>query len=99
MSEATPMASEPPTPSAEQLADWQRLVERIRQGDRAQVVAWDEGAAAGTATYQVLVTQGVRQRLRGWHRRRPTGGSHRAQHDLSPAAPRRWGLDGGLWRR
>jgi hypothetical protein len=65
MSEATPMASEPPTPSAEQLADWQRLVERIRQGDRAQVVAWDEGAAAGTATYQVLVTQRVHQQLRG----------------------------------
>src|SRR5918993_4124877 len=60
------MASEPPTPSAEQLADWQRLVERIRQGDRAQVVAWDEVAAAGpVAAYQVLVTQQVRQRLRG----------------------------------
>jgi hypothetical protein len=42
------------------------LVERIRQGDRSQVVAWDEVAAAGTAaTYQVLVTQGVHRRLRG----------------------------------
>jgi hypothetical protein len=42
------------------------LVERIGQGDRSQVVAWDEVAAAGpVATYQVLVTQQVRQRLRG----------------------------------
>jgi hypothetical protein len=40
---------EPPTPSAEQLADWQALIERIRQGDRFQVVAWDKGAVAGTA--------------------------------------------------
>jgi hypothetical protein len=47
MSEATPMPSEPPTPSAEQLADWQALIERIRQGDRSQVVAWDEPAPAG----------------------------------------------------
>ena len=54
------MPVEPPTPSAEQLADWQALVERIRQGDRAQVLAWDEGAAARpAATYQVLVTQQV----------------------------------------
>jgi hypothetical protein len=67
MSEATPMPIEPPpTPSAEQLAPWRGLVERIRQGDRSQVVAWDEVAAAGTAaTYQVLVTQGVHRRLRG----------------------------------
>jgi hypothetical protein len=65
MSEATPMPSEPPTPSAEQLADWQALVERVRQGDRSQVVAWDEVAAAGPATiYQVLVTQRVHRRLR-----------------------------------
>ena len=62
MSEATP----PPTPSAEQLAEWRALVDRIGQGDRSQVVAWDEVAAAGpVATYQVLVTQQVRQRLRG----------------------------------
>jgi hypothetical protein len=61
MSEATP----PPTPSAEQLAQWQTLVDLIRQGDRSQVVAWDEVAAAGpVATYQVLVTQRVRQQLR-----------------------------------
>jgi hypothetical protein len=66
MSEATPMAIEPPTPSVEQLAEWRALVEGIRQGDRSQVVAWDEDAAAGpVATYQVLVTQRVRQRLRG----------------------------------
>jgi hypothetical protein len=66
MSEATPMPVEPPTRSAEQLADWRALVERIRQGDRSQVVAWDEVAAAGTvATYQVLVTQRVHRRLRG----------------------------------
>ena len=61
MSEATPT----PTPSAEQLAEWRALVERIRQGDRSQVVAWDEVAAARTgATYRVLATQQVRQRLR-----------------------------------
>ena len=56
----------PPTPSAEQIAKWRALVDRIGQGDRSQVVAWDEVAAAGpVATYQVLVTQQVRQRLRG----------------------------------
>jgi hypothetical protein len=66
VSEATPMPVEPPTPSAEQLADWQALVERIGQGDRSRVVAWDEVAAAGpAATYQVFITQRVRQRLRG----------------------------------
>jgi hypothetical protein len=60
------MAIEPPTPSDEQLAEWQALVERVRQGDRSQVVAWDEVAAAGTiASYRVLVTQRVRWRLRG----------------------------------
>jgi hypothetical protein len=65
MSEATPMPSEPPTPSTEQLAEWQALIERIRQGDRSQVLAWDEAAAGGPgATYQVLVTQRVHQRLR-----------------------------------
>jgi hypothetical protein len=65
MSEATPMPVEPPGPSAEQLAEWQALIERIRQGDRSQLVAWDEGAAAGPgATYQVLVTQRARQQLR-----------------------------------
>ena len=65
MSEATPRPIEPSTPSAEQLAQWRALLGRIRQGDRSQVVAWDEVAAAGpVATYQVLVTQRVRQQLR-----------------------------------
>ena len=59
------MPSEPPTPSTEQLAEWQGLIERVRQGDRAQMVAWDEGTAArSVGTYQVLVTQRVHQRLR-----------------------------------
>ena len=57
---------EPPPPSAEQLADWQALIERIRQGDRSQLLAWDEAEAVGTAAaYQVLITQLVHQRLRG----------------------------------
>ena len=65
-SEATPLLIEPPTPSAEQLAPWRGLVERIRQGDRSQVVAWDEVAATrSVGTFQVLVTQGVHRRLRG----------------------------------
>ena len=65
MSQATPRPMEPSTPSAERLAQWRALVDRIRQGDRSQVVAWDEVAAAGpVATYQVLVTQRVRQQLR-----------------------------------
>jgi hypothetical protein len=60
------MPSDPPTPSAEQLADWRALVEGVRQGDRSQVVAWDEVTAAGpAATYQVFVTQQVHRRLRG----------------------------------
>jgi hypothetical protein len=59
-----PMPSEPPTPSAEQLAGWQALVERVRQGDRSQVVAWGEPAAGPGATYQVLVTRRVHQQLR-----------------------------------
>ena len=42
MSEATPGPIEPSTPSAEQLAQWRALVDRIRQGDRSEVVAWDE---------------------------------------------------------
>jgi hypothetical protein len=65
MSEATPMPVEPPGPSTERLAAWQALIERIRQGDRSQVLAWDEGPAAGPgATYQVLVTQQAHQQLR-----------------------------------
>ena len=58
------MAIVPPTPSAEQLAEWQALVERVRQGDRSQVVAWDE-VARTIASYRVLVTQLVHRRLRG----------------------------------
>jgi hypothetical protein len=66
MSEPTPTPVEPPTPSAERLAQWRTLVEGIRQSDRSQVVAWDKDAAAGpAATYQVLVTQRVHRRLRG----------------------------------
>jgi hypothetical protein len=60
------MPIEPPTPSAEQLADWRALIERLRQGDRSQVLAWDEGTAAKSeGTYLVLVTQQVHRRLRG----------------------------------
>ena len=58
MSEATPRPIEPSTPSAEQVAQWRALVDRIRQGDRSEVVAWEEVAAARpVAAYQVLVTQ------------------------------------------
>jgi hypothetical protein len=47
------MPSEPPTPSTEQIAEWQALVERIRQDDHSQVVAWDEVAATPPeATYR-----------------------------------------------
>ena len=60
------MSVEPPPPSAEQLADWQALIERIRQGDRSEVLAWDKATAARpTAAYQVFVTHQVHQRLRG----------------------------------
>jgi hypothetical protein len=45
MTEPAPRPTEPPTPSAEQLAEWRALVERIRQGDRSEVVPWDEVAA------------------------------------------------------
>jgi hypothetical protein len=66
MREAIAMPREPPTPSAEQVAAWQALVERIRQGDRSQLAAWQEGTAAESgATYRVLVTQRVHQQLRG----------------------------------
>ena len=92
------MSIEPPTPPAEQLADWRALIDRIRQSDRSQVLAWDEAAAARpAATYEVLVTQRVHRQLRD----APplpagsvagivavlTGGSHRGQHDLPPAPP------------
>src|SRR5215211_1775825 len=109
MSEATPMPVEPPGPSTERLADWQALIERIRQGDRAEVLAWDAAAAGPGATYQVLVTQQARQRLRG----APPllAGSvagiiavlrvdpNRGQHDLSPTPAWRCWVDGDLWRR
>jgi hypothetical protein len=67
MSEAMPMSIQPPPPSAEQLATWQALIKRIRQGDRSQVLAWAEGTAAAKSagTYQVLVTRQVHRRLRG----------------------------------
>jgi hypothetical protein len=65
MSEATPRSIEPPTPPAEQLAQWRALIERIRQGDRSEVLAWDEVAAGRpAATYQVVVSQWVHRRLR-----------------------------------
>ena len=58
------MPSEPPTPSTEQIAEWQPLVECIRQGDRSEGLAWDEVTAARqAAAYQVLVTQRFHQRL------------------------------------
>jgi len=59
------MLTEPPTPSAEQLAEWQAMVEWIRRGDRSRVVTWKEGAAAKSGgTYQVLVTRRVYQQFR-----------------------------------
>jgi hypothetical protein len=59
------MSIEPPTPSAEQFAQWRALIERIRQGDRSEVLAWDEVAPGRpAATYQVAVTQRVHWRLR-----------------------------------
>jgi hypothetical protein len=59
------MSIEPPTPSAEQLAQWRALIERIRQGDRSEVLARDEVAAGRpAATYQVVVTQQVHEQLR-----------------------------------
>jgi hypothetical protein len=65
MSQATPMPAEPPPPSAQQLAAWRAVMERVRQGDRSQVVAWDQAAAAGTgATYQVLAIDQVHRQLR-----------------------------------
>jgi hypothetical protein len=41
------------------------LIDRIRQSDRSQVLAWDEVAAArSVGTYQVFITQWVHRRLR-----------------------------------
>ena len=45
MNEPAPGPAEPPVPSAEQLAEWRALVERLRQDDRSEVVSWDEVAA------------------------------------------------------
>ena len=60
------MSIQPPPHWAEQLAAWQALFERIRQGDRSQVLPWQEVTAARSGgTYQVLVTQQVHRRLRG----------------------------------
>ena len=60
------MPIEPPPPSAEQLADWQALIDRIGQGDRSQVLAWQEVAAArSVGAYQVFLTRGLHQRFRG----------------------------------
>jgi hypothetical protein len=103
------MPLEPPTPSAQQLADWQALVERIRQGDRSEGVTWEEGAAARPApatrswspSRSPAAPWGTAPagRLGRWHRRGPSGGSHRGQHDLSPAPSWRCWLDGGLRHR
>ena len=59
------MPVEPPGPSTERLAAWQALIERIRQGDRAEVLVWDEAAAGPGATYQVLASRRVQQQLSG----------------------------------
>lgn len=39
------MPTEPPLPSAEQVQEWRALIERIRQGDRSEIISWDEAAA------------------------------------------------------
>jgi hypothetical protein len=90
MSEAIPMPVEPPpTPSAEQLAAWQALVERVRQGDRSPgpglasgPACWDcrhlsgPGHPAGPpATPRRTAPAG---RLGRWHHRGPPGGSTEA---------------------
>ena len=80
------------------------MVERIRQGDHAEVVAWDGVAAAGTAPiYQVLVTQRFHLRLRdappllaGW----VAGIIAVLRVDQTEASMifRRRHLDDGVWR-
>ena len=80
------------------------MVERIRQGDHAEVVAWDEVAAAGTAPIcQVLVTQRFHLRLRdappllaGW----VAGIIAVLRVDPTEASMifRRRRLDDGVWR-
>jgi hypothetical protein len=104
------MPVEPPTPLTEQLAAWQALPERIRQGDRSQVLAWDE-AAAGRRPWSHLPGAGhpagpppapprtAPGRLGHWHPGGPPGGSQRSQHDRSPTPPWRCRLDDDLRRR
>jgi hypothetical protein len=41
------MSIEPPTSSAEQLGQWRALIERIRQGDRSEVLAWERSQLVG----------------------------------------------------
>jgi hypothetical protein len=45
MNESAAMPTEPPLPSEEQVQEWRALIERIRQGDRSEVISWDEVAA------------------------------------------------------
>ena len=45
MNEPAPTPVQPSEPSPEQLAEWRALIDRIRQGDRSEVVSWDEVAA------------------------------------------------------
>ena len=61
------MPIEPPPPPAEQLAQWRVLIERIRQGDRSEVLAWEQlvdlqrhtrslspsGSTGGSATHRL----------------------------------------------
>jgi hypothetical protein len=80
------------------------------KGNRSQLAAWKEGAAAKPgATYQVLITQRVHQQLRDappllWPARslalsRSFGWIPPRPDDLSPPPPWRCWLDGDLWRR
>jgi hypothetical protein len=45
MNESAAAPTEPPAPSAKQIEEWRALIERIRQGDRSEVISWDELAA------------------------------------------------------
>jgi hypothetical protein len=45
MSQPPPAPPEPPVPTPEQLAEWRALVERVRLGDRSEVVSWEQAAA------------------------------------------------------
>jgi hypothetical protein len=44
MSETAPVPVEPPEPTPEQLEAWRALVERVRAGDRSEVIPWDQAA-------------------------------------------------------